>query len=464
MENTTPDLPIRTRYAPSPTGKLHIGGVRTALFNYLFAKHSGGRFILRIEDTDRTRSTKESEKEIIEALTWIGLPWDEGVVATEKKGGLGDYGPYRQTERLNIYAKYVKKLLKSGSAYERNGAIWFRIPAKRRAAEGDRIRFYDLIRGEVSVPTDTIEDFVIVKSDGTPLFMLSNVIDDYEMKISHAIRGDDHLSNTPKQVLIAEALGVSLPKYAHLPLIVNPDRSKMSKREGSTSAIEFKEEGYLPEALLNFLAFLGWSPGDEREIFNLDELVLEFSLERVGKSPSAFSLNRLDYLNAYYVRRYDLDRLTELILADFWNYFELGKRPENINYVKTVVGLVRERMIRLADFTSLAKYFFKPPKYGAKLLVFKNSDTKKTLHGLSVATKRLASAADSVWTSKEGLRDMLLYVVKNNGLANGDVYWPVRVALSGAEASPAPEELMVVLGREESLARLHSAHKELLKP
>lgn len=464
MTAATNPAAIRTRYAPSPTGKLHIGGVRTALFNYLFAKHHNGHYILRIEDTDRTRSTKESEKEILESLSWVGLPWDEGVTTHDKKSGKGNYGPYRQTERTALYNRYIRKLEKLGSAYERNGAIWFRISAGRRNNSDDRIRFYDLIRGEISVPTDTIEDFVIVKSDGTPLFMLTNVIDDYEMKISHVIRGEEHLSNTPKQVLIAEALGLPLPKYAHVPLILNPDRTKMSKRVGATSIIEYKEAGYLPEAIINFLAFLGWSPGDDREIFSLEELAHQFTLERVGKSGSAFDIDRLDYLNAYYIRHTDLDRLTALIMADFWDFYALSKRPENMDYVKSVVRLVRQRMVTLADFTPLAKYFFKPPKYGAQLLIYMKSDKKRTLKGLELVAKRLEGAAESIWVSTDALRDLLTYVAKNNELDNGDVFWPVRVALSGAEASPAPEELLFILGKEQSLERLKQAHKELQKP
>lgn len=462
------ELTIRTRFAPSPTGKLHIGGVRTALFNYLFAKHHHGNFVLRIEDTDRTRSTKESEREILEALSWVGLHWDEGVIAHDQKGGKGDFGPYRQTERMSIYNRYIKKMQKQGSAYERNGAIWFRIPAERRDNPEDRIRFYDLIRGEISVPTETIEDFVIVKSDGTPLFLLTNVIDDFEMKISHAIRGEEHLPNTSKQVLIAEALHLPLPKYAHLPLILNPDRSKMSKRAGdtsvATSVIEYKEAGYLPEAIINFLAFLGWSPGDDREIFSLDELCHEFTLERIGKSGSIFNVEKLDYLNAYYIRHADLDRLAELILADFWDFYVLGKRPEDMDYFKAVVLLVRDRMIRLSDFPALAKYFFKPPKYGAQLLIFKKSDKKRTMQGLQLALKRLEEAPMSLWTSVDGLRDLLSFVAHNNGLENGDVFWPVRVALSGAEASPSPDELLFILSKEESISRLKHAIKELQKP
>lgn len=463
MEQTSSST-IRTRFAPSPNGKLHIGGVRTALFNYLFAKHNGGSFILRIEDTDRTRSTKESEQEIIDALQWVGLRWDEGPEASDKKGGLGSNGPYRQTERMNIYNRYLKKLAKAGYSYERNGAVWFKIPETRRANPDDRITFYDLIRGSVSAPTDTIEDFVFVKSDGSPLFLFTNVVDDYEMKISHAIRGEEHLSNTFKQVLIAEVLGIPLPKYAHVPLILNPDRTKMSKRVGPVSALEYKTRGYLPEAIINFLAFLGWSPGDEREIFSLTELTQEFGLERIGKSPSVFNIDRLDYLNGYYIRNYDLDRLTEIVLSDFWDYFELGKRPDDLNYIKAVVLLVRDRMTTLDEFPALSRYFFKPPRYGARLLVFKKSDVKKTLRGLELVTKRLTDAPESAWKNVETLSGILTHVVKNNGLDNGDVFWPVRVALSGMEASPPPQELLFILGREQSLERLKLAHKELLKP
>lgn len=455
---------VRTRFAPSPTGRLHIGGVRTALFSYLFAKHHGGTFVLRIEDTDRTRSTKEAEKEILDALSWVGLHWDEGPLSLDEKDGQGEYGPYRQTERRKIYDKYIKKLTKEGSAYERNGAIWFRIPASRRTAEDDRIRFYDLIRGEIATPTDTIEDFVIVKSDGTPLFLLTNVIDDYEMRITHVIRGEDHISNTSKQILLAQSLGLTLPKYAHLPIILNPDRTKMSKRIGSSALLEFKEEGYLPQAVINFLASLGWSPGDDREIFSLTDLVQEFSLSRVGKSGAVFNVDRLDYLNAYYIRQYDLDGLADIILADFWDHQILGKRPEDMNYFKAVLVLIRERMAKLNDFSALAKYFFKTPKFGAKLLVYKKSETKETLRGLELVIKRLEGTSESVWHSVEGLHGILAFVAANNNLTNGDVFWPTRVALSGSEFSPPPAELLFILGKDESLLRLKHAHKELLKP
>ncbi len=463
MSEDTPTA-IRTRFAPSPTGKLHIGSVRTALFAYLLAKHHHGSFILRIEDSDRTRSSKESEADVLAGLAWLGLDWDEGPIATDRKGGKGEHGPYRQTERTIIYQKYIKKLLKGGLAYERNGATWFRIPEARRSIEGDRIRFYDLIRGEISVPTETIEDFVIVKSDGTSLFLLTNTIDDHEMKITHVIRGEDHISNTSKQVLLAEALGYPIPKYAHVPIIMNPDRTKMSKRVGSTALAEFKEDGYLPEAIVNFLAFLGWSSGDDREIFSLDELIHEFSIERIGKSGSIFNVERLDYLNAHYIRHYNLDRLAELVIADFWDYQVLGHRPEDMDYFRAVLLLIRERMVKLSDFPALARYFFRSPRYGAKLLVYKDSDTKRTLVGLKLIINRLESAADSVWKSVEALHDMLVFVAKNNKLHNGDVFWPTRVALSGAAASPSPAEMLYLLGKDESLLRLKSAHKELLKP
>lgn len=456
--------PVRVRFAPSPTGTLHIGSVRTALFNYLFAKKHQGQFVLRIEDTDRTRSTRESEAEIMAGLRWVGLDWDCGPIDADSTESLGDLGPYRQTERLAIYQRYIKQMLKTGAAYERNGAIWLRIPEARRSDPQDRIRFYDLIRGEVSVPTETIEDFVIVKSDGIPLFLLTNVIDDHEMGITHVIRGEDHISNTHKQILIAETLGLNSAKYAHIPLILNPDRSKMSKRLGSTATLEFKQQGYLPAAIINFLAFLGWSPGTDREIFSLDELAEAFSIERVGKSAAVFNVDRLDYLNAYYIRQTPADELAANLLPDFWSVDQLGPMPAvDDPYFLTVLNLVKERMVQLTDFVDLARYFYQEPKYGAKLLVYKKSTDKRTLLALEATIKRLKLVGQA-WASADELRQVLASIVKANELDNGDLYWPVRVALSGAEFSPAPEQLLQVLGKERSLSRLESALTELRKP
>jgi len=316
---------IRVRIAPAPTGFLHIGLARTAFFNYLFAKKYQGIFILRIEDTDRERSKPEYEKDIMEGLKWLGIEWDEGPDIG------GDYGPYRQSEKKEIYAKYLKKLLDENKAYHcfcseeeleaqrqyqlsigeaprysgkcaslpkevvekylTEGKPWvlrFRIPGKK-------IEFEDLIRGKVEFDTSLMGDTVIAKNLFTPLYNFACVIDDFEMQVSHVIRGEDHISNTPKQILLQEALGFPQPKYAHLPLILGPDRTKLSKRHGAISVSEYKREGYLPEALINFMAFLGWNPGGEREIYSLASLIKEFSLEAVQKSGAIFNIKRLDF-------------------------------------------------------------------------------------------------------------------------------------------------------------------------
>ncbi|MBI2041919.1 MAG: glutamate--tRNA ligase, partial [Candidatus Nealsonbacteria bacterium] len=324
---------VRVRIAPSPTGYLHIGTARSALFNYLFAKHIGGKFILRIEDTDLERSDKKFEEDIIENLTWLGIEWDEF---------------YRQSERIETYAKYLEKLLNEGKAYrcfcteeelekERQEQVSGGLPQiysgkcrnlseeeiKKNLAEGKKsiirfkspskkVKFNDLIRGEVEFDSSLIGDFSIAKDLATPLYNFAVVIDDFEMKISHVIRGEDHISNTPKQILLQEALNFSTPKYGHLPLILGSDRSKMSKRHGSTSVAEYIKEGYLPEAMINFMAFMGWNPGGEKEIYSIDELINDFSVEKIQKGGAIFNIQRLDYINGVYIRQKSLDELAEL--------------------------------------------------------------------------------------------------------------------------------------------------------
>ncbi|MEM5770847.1 MAG: glutamate--tRNA ligase, partial [Bacillota bacterium] len=321
------DQPVRVRFAPSPTGPFHIGGARSALFNWLIARQTGGKLILRIEDTDLERSSKESEENIKDALRWLGLNWDEGIDAG------GDYGPYRQTERLDIYRKYTTELLATGKAYHcycseeelederreltekgetprylgkcrhlsaaekealcaqgRRPVVRFRVP------EGEAIVFQDLVRGKVVFESDGIGDFVIVKSDGIPVYNYAVVIDDATMHISHVIRGEEHLSNTPRQLLLYKALGFTPPQFAHISLILGKDRTKMSKRHGSTAVEQYKNKGYLSAGLINFLALLGWSPADEREFFTLDELVRQFSLERVAKNPAIFDVDKLNFI------------------------------------------------------------------------------------------------------------------------------------------------------------------------
>lgn len=349
---------VRTRFAPSPTGFLHVGGARAALFNFLFAKKNEGTFILRIEDTDRERSKIEYEKDIMDSLKWLGIEWDEGPApisnfqSSENYIGnyIGEYGPYRQSERLNIYTEYLEKLLAEEKAYYcfcseeeiaaqrqyqlsigqpprylgkcanlskeeaekllksgKPAVIRFRVPSQK-------LKFDDLIRGEIEFDTSLLGDFIIAKNLNTPLYNFTCVVDDFKMKISHVIRGEDHISNTPKQILLQEALNFPTPKFAHLPIVLAPDRSKLSKRYGAIGISQLKEEGYLPETLINFMALLGWNPGGNREIYSMSSLIKEFSLQRIQKGGAIFNAKKLDFLNSFYIRQKPLDKLVELCL------------------------------------------------------------------------------------------------------------------------------------------------------
>jgi len=425
---------VRTRLAPSPTGYLHFGTARTALFNYLFAKKNQGVFILRIEDTDIERSDLCFEKDIIENLKWLGIEWDEGPDIG------GNYGPYRQSERLNIYAKYIEKLISEDKAYYcfcseeelearrqyqlsiseaprysgkcaglaketierylaegKPSVIRFRVPAKK-------IEFDDLIRGKLEFDTSLIGDIVIAKAISTPLYNFAVVVDDFEMKISHVIRGEDHISNTPKQLLFQEALGFPRPAYAHLPLILGPDRTKLSKRHGAVAIVDYKKEGYLPEALVNFMAFLGWNPGDEREIYSMPSLIKEFSLERVQKGGAIFNIKRLDFLNSFYIRQRSIEKLAELCLPylvekglitptfktkqyppayganEIVQTYKISETGEEINLesLQKIISLYKERLKKLSEISELTDFFFRDKlEYKKDLLKWREMTDKK---------------------------------------------------------------------------------------
>ncbi len=332
---------IRTRIAPSPTGLFHPGTARTALTNYLFARKNGGVFVLRIEDTDLERSDKKYEKDIIDGLRWLGIEWDEGVEVG------GDFGPYHQTERVDTYSKYIQKLLDEGKAFycwhtkeelekEKNEQME-RKESPRHVCEhkkdkeaqekkdkantiirldmpDKKVSFKDMVRGKVEFDSKLLGDISLAKNIETPLYNFAVVIDDFEMQISHVIRGEDHISNTPKQIIIGEALGFERPEFGHLPLLLGTDKSKLSKRHGVISVTKFKEEGYLPEAILNFLALLGWNPGDDKEIFSIKELIEEFSIEKIQKGGAVFNVEKLDWINGQYIRQLDIDTLTDLCI------------------------------------------------------------------------------------------------------------------------------------------------------
>lgn len=482
----SPKKSVRVRFAPSPTGPLHIGGARTALFNWLFTKQHNGIFILRIEDTDAERSKQEYEKDILEGIKWLGLDWDEGPDIG------GEYGPYRQSERLDIYEKYLIQLLQEHKAYwcfcskeqlesdrqamlaqgmapKYSGHCRSLTPeeAENRLKKSEpavirfrmhetEVEFHDLIRGRVKFDSSLIGDIVIAKSLNEPLFLFAVTVDDHLMKISHVIRGEDHISNTPKQILIQKALDFDEVKFAHLPLILAPDRSKLSKRQLETSVTDYKNEGYLPDAIVNFLALLGWHPIHDREILNRDELVKEFDLKRVQKAGAVFNIEKLNWLNAHYIKT---TRPTELVkkLKNFVPQ-EWLKQKE---LLRKALEIEKERMEKLSDFKGLADFFFELPNYEAQLLAWPRTaavNKEKTLANLKLLAEEINKIFKADF-SKEGLERAIMPLTEVWG--RGELLWPLRVALSGREASPGPFEIMDVIGKEETLRRLEMAIKKL---
>lgn len=480
---------VRVRIAPSPTGAFHIGTARTALFNFLFAKKVAGTFVLRIEDTDKERSKEEFTKDAIDCLLWLGIGWDEGPQVG------GPFGPYCQSERGEIYHKYLDQLLSSGKAYkcyctpeeldaERQAQQKKGLAPKyagtcrnltetqlkhleaakkpfavRLKVEPQKIKFDDLVRGAMEFDADLIGDFAITRSDGSPLFLFTNTVDDNAMAISHVIRGEDHLSNTAKQILLADALNFLSPQFGHLPLILNPDRSKLSKRRNPVSvSTDYKGKGFLPEAIVNYLALLGWSPGGDREFFTTHELIEEFSIERVGKSPAIFDQEKLLWMNGYYIRHLavgDLATRVEIFLTDPIIKKAFVDKPE---FFLQTLSLVQDRLKTLTEAEEHITFFYHPPKYDAKLLIAKKSDQARTAKALEAAEAALKKTTS--FTLDE-LEIALRSAAKDNELTDGELLWSVRAALTGLDASPGVFEVLEVFGRDESLKRLAAARKKL---
>ena len=432
---------IITRIAPSPTGKLHIGTARTALFNYLFSRQNGGQFLLRIEDTDRERSSDEHTQDITASLEWLGLDWDN-------KGS-----EHYQSKHLAEYQVIAKKLIDEGYAYEKDGAIYFR-PTSVNAGELE-VHFKDLVHGDVKVKMDEIGDFVILKSDGWPTYHLAVVVDDHDMAITHVIRGDDHLPNTPKHILLFRALGYDLPQFGHLPLIVNADKTKMSKRKDPVSVTDdYKANGYLPEALNNFMALLGWNSKTDEEFFTLEELTAKFSFDGIQKSNAVFDKVKLNHFNAHYLRLKSDAELIEMV-KPLWNE-QYNTDQFDQAYLEGVARLTVSRAQTVKEMGQEVDYFFNAPELDRDGLVFKKSTPETTGRGLTAVYEQLSNISGSDWKT-DTLYQALVQVVADNGLGNGDVFWPVRYGLSGVSASPKPEELMTVFGKEESLKRLATA-------
>lgn len=487
-----PAAPVRVRFAPSPTGYLHVGGARTALFNWLFARRHGGTFVLRVEDTDTARERPEYREEIFRALRWLGLDEDEGPA----KGG--PYGPYTQRERLDRYAAAAEQLLAAGAVYpcfcpsradeptvagddepEESGKKAPRCMcgflaaeevAARTAALGTtpalrmRIdpaatqRVSDLIRGEVEFPPGEVEDFLIVKAGGAPLYNFAAVVDDAAMRITHVIRGEEHLANTPKQIALYRALGYPIPKFAHLPILLNTERKKLSKRDGATAVYDYRRLGYLPEALVNFLALLGWSPGGDRELMSLDEMIALFDLDRVQKHAAIFDTVKLTWMNGEYLRRAPLDRLVDAVIEYLRNDPEAGTLRLDRAHVAAVCTLMQERAKTIADIAEAGRYFFTPATELAwdRAAIEKRAGTPQALGALQAAREALAEAAAQpgfVW-ERGAIETVIRGLAEREGRKAAEYIAPLRVATTGFAVSPGIFELLEVLGREVSLARI----------
>lgn len=476
MESNKLPKKVRVRIAPSPTGFLHVGTARTALFNYLFAKKCNGTFILRIEDTDTERFDKAFADDILESLRWLGFAWDEG----PEKGG--KKGPYRQSERKELYRQYLQKLIDAGLAYfcfctkeeleaQKQYMLSQDLPPRysgrcaalkeediaqklkervpfviRFRTKARRLSFTDLIKGNIEVDAGLMGDFVIAKNMEEPLFNFAAAIDDVLMEITHVIRGEDHISNTPKQILIQEALGFGSPLYAHLPLILGPDKSKLSKRHGAASIREYREAGYLSHALINFIAFLGWNPGGTKELFSLAELVEEFDLAKVHKANAVFNLQKLDWFNAHYIRQETPQELARLCMR----YLPHADTER----LEKVLRIERDRLKKLSDIAKTTSFFFEKPEYAPELLLWKQSTKERMRESLS----RIASALSALPFDQFAaplIKQALDPIA--SALSNGEVYWPLRVALSGKEASPGPLDIAEIIGKEETVARIRHA-------
>ncbi|MCS1352511.1 glutamate--tRNA ligase [Mechercharimyces sp. CAU 1602] len=477
---------VRTRYAPSPTGHLHIGGARTALFSYLWARKFGGDFVVRIEDTDSERNMEQAAEKQMAALAWLGIEWDESVDRE------GDYGPYRSMERVDIYKRYVNQLVEQGDAYAcyctsaeleqdrerqlaagiapkyskrcrhltveetkkleaegRTASIRFRVP------EGESIVVDDLVRGQVSFESDGIGDFILVRPDGRPTYNFAVTVDDALMKISHVVRGEEHLSNTPRQIMIYRALGWETPRFAHAALILNPDGKKMSKRDEAIVQFidQYRDLGYLPEALINFISLLGWSPEGEDELFSKEELIERFSLERVSKAPAVFDTGKLNYMNNYYIKQSPLERIVALALPflEEKGKISLPLPAERQEWVTRVVALYQEQLDYVAQIPALTEMFFRAKAiYSAEAQeVLAEEQVPEVLRTLKEQIEGLHEALTA-----DNVKVLLKQVQKETGHKGKKLFMPVRAAVTGEVHGPDLKETMSLLGKECVLERL----------
>lgn len=477
------ELP-RVRFAPSPTGYLHVGGLRTALYNYLFAKNNNGTFVLRIEDTDRNRYVEGAVENLLSALNWAGLQYDEGPEIG------GDYGPYMQSERLDIYKKYADELINTGKAYycfctpERLKALREeqekqKLPqAKydkhcahlsneeiqknlssgipkviRLNVESDNtIQFDDIIRGHVEFESNNVDDQVLIKSDGYPTYHLANVVDDHLMKITHVIRGEEWLSSTPKHVLLYDAFNWERPVFAHLPLLLNPDRSKLSKRQGDVAVEDYRDKGYLKEALINFVALLGWNAGDDKEFYYLDELINKFSLDRVNKSGAVFDLQKLNWLNAEHLRKKTDSELLEMLKTEIQKS-KFKDQNYSDKFLLLIINSMKERVSFIKEFIDTCTYFYEAPTEYEQKAIEKNwkTDTPNQLLKLKEEFAALSNP------TKEDFENSLTKISEQLNVGKGKLIHPLRLALSGQSTGPGMFDLLFILGKDEVITRIDTA-------
>jgi glutamyl-tRNA synthetase len=477
------EIPVRVRFAPSPTGYPHLGNIRTALFNWLFARHYNGKFILRIEDTDVARKVEGAVETILESLRWLGLNWDEG--------------PYFQSQRLHFYHEVADKLLKEDHAYlcycspERLEAMRREQMKRKQPPKYDRhcryltqhertqletsgitpvVRFktplegettiHDLIRGQVTFKNDTLDDFVLLKSDSYPTYHLANIVDDHLMAISHVLRADEWLSSTPRHMLLYQALNWPAPQFAHLPMILGPDKAKLSKRHGAATIIAYKEQGYLPQAMVNFLTLLGWSLDDRTELLSREELIQHFSLERISKTAAIFNKDKLAWMNGVYLRQLSQEEFVQQAIPFLdRNLPSSVERPLNNDYVRQVMPLIQERSKSLAEVPQLADFFFLDElQYDTSMLLSSGLDDKSTAQTLEIAKQKLERIEDWNATSLEGI---LRPLATELGLTTGKFFGLLRVAITGRTAAPPLFQTMAVLGKERCLKRLSTALQRL---
>ncbi len=488
--------PIRTRFAPSPTGYVHIGSLRTSLFNFLYARHLGGKVILRVEDTDQSRLVEGAAQNLIDVLETVGINFDE----SPAKGG--DFGPYTQSERLDIYKKHVEELIANNKAYycfctpERLDEVrkeqmalkkppmydrhCRNLPAEelqskqeefKAAGKNPVVRFAiplegetvvnDLVFGEMHYQNATLDDQVLMKSDNFPTYHLAAVVDDHLMEISHVIRADEWLPSTPKHLLIYNAFGWTPPQFAHLPLILNPDKSKLSKRQGDVAVEDFLNNGYLPQALINFVAFLGWNPKTEQEIFSMEELIAQFDLAKVNKSGAVFDQTKLDWMNSAYIREMNDSELLEQAKP------YLAKANVDISkfsdeYLMSVIKLEKERLKKLSEIgDDNNKFYFEEPKFDGTLLIWKKSDSETTKQNLRLLGDLFRITDDAVMGDSIKLEETIKAFILEHEMDNGSVLWPLRVAMTGQQKSPGPFEVTPLIfagwGREQVMHRLETA-------